>query len=144
MPLERTLSIMKPGAISNRITGTILQRLEQAGLFLVGSRVIHLTKEQAEGFYEEHRGKPFFDSLVEYMTSDTILIEIFEGEDAITKYRTVIGNTDPAHAEPGTIRADFAKSKQENVVHGSDSPESASREIAYFFNDDQLFSPVNK
>ena len=143
MPLERTLSIMKPGAIRNRRTGTILQRFEQAGLVLVGSRVIRLTKEQAEGFYEEHRGKAFFDSLVEFMTSDTILIEVFEAENAIASYRKVIGNTDPAVAAPGTIRADFAKSKQDNVVHGSDSPTSAAREIAYFFSDDEIFSPVN-
>jgi len=142
MPLQRTLSIMKPDAIRRRLTGTILVRFEQAGLVLVASKMLRLTKEQAEGFYAEHTKKPFFNSLIEFMTSGPILVEVFQGENAIQRYRDVIGNTDPKLAAPGTVRADFAKSKQENGVHGSDSPASAAREIAYFFSDDEIFPPA--
>ena len=142
MPLERTLSIMKPDAVSKRLVGTILVRFEQAGLVLVASKMLQLTKEQAEGFYVEHKEKPFFDSLIEFMTSGPILVEVFQGENAVARYREVIGNTDPALAAAGTVRADFAESKQENAVHGSDSPASAAREIAYFFSDDEIFPPV--
>jgi len=142
MPLERTLSIMKPDAIRRRLTGTILVRFEQAGLVLVASKMLRLTKEQAEGFYAEHTKKPFFDSLIEFMTSGPILVEVFQGENAVKRYRDVIGNTDPELAAPGTVRADFAESKQENGVHGSDSPVSAAREIAYFFSDDEIFPPA--
>ena len=142
MPLERTLSIIKPDAVRRRLTGTILVRFEQAGLILVASKMLQLTKEQAEGFYAEHKEKPFFNSLIEFMTSGPILVEVFQGENAVTRYREVIGNTDPELAAPGTIRADFAECKQENAVHGSDSPASAAREIAYFFSDDEIFPPV--
>ena len=138
MPLERTLSIMKPDAVSKRLVGTILVRFEQAGLVLVASKMLQLTKEQAEGFYVEHKEKPFFDSLIEFMTSGPILVEVFQGENAVARYREVIGNTDPALAAAGTVRADFAESKQENAVHGSDSPASAAREIAYFFSETEL------
>ena len=143
MPLERTLSIMKPDAVRKRLVGAILVRFEQAGLVLVASKMLQLTKEQAEGFYAEHREKPFFDSLVEFMTSGPILVEVFQAENAVKRYRDVIGNTDPELAAAGTVRADFAESKQENGVHGSDSPVSAAREIAYFFSDDEIFPPVN-
>ena len=142
MPLERTLSIMKPDAIRRRLTGTILVRFEQAGLVLVASKMLRLTKDQAEGFYAEHTKKPFFNSLIEFMTSGPILVEVFQGENAVKRYRDVIGNTDPELAAPGTVRADFAESKQENGVHGSDSPVSAAREIAYFFSDDEIFPPA--
>jgi len=142
MPLERTLSIIKPDAIRKGLAGTILVRFEQAGLVQVASKMLHLTKEQAEGFYAEHRGKVFFDSLITFMTSGPILVNVFQAENAITGYRGVIGTTDPEIAAPGTIRADFAMNKQENAVHGSDSPASAAREIAYFFNDDEIFPPA--
>jgi len=142
MPLERTLSIIKPDAVRKHLTGTILVRFEQAGLVPVAAKMLRLTKEQAEGFYAEHREKPFFGSLIEFMTSGPILVQVFQAENAIARYRDVIGNTDPELAAPGTIRADFAECKQENVVHGSDSPVSAAREIAYFFSDDEIFPPV--
>lgn len=142
MPLVRTLSIMKPDAVRKRLVGSILVRFEQAGLVLVASKMLLLTKEQAEGFYVEHKDKPFFDSLIEFMTSGPILVEVFQGDNAVKRYRDVIGNTDPAKAAAGTVRADFAESKQENGVHGSDSPASAAREIAFFFSDDEIFPPA--
>ncbi|MEI6896363.1 MAG: nucleoside-diphosphate kinase [Psychromonas sp.] len=142
MPLQRTLSIIKPDAIRKQLIGTILGRFEQAGLTPVAIKMMHLTQAQAEGFYVEHKGKPFFDDLVEFMTSGPITVQVLQGENAINRYREVIGKTDPAQATAGTIRADFAASMRFNAVHGSDSPESASREIAYFFKDDEICPPV--
>jgi len=142
MPLERTLSIIKPDAVRKQLTGTILVRFEQAGLIPVAAKMLQLTKEQAEGFYAEHREKAFFDSLIKFMTSGPILVQVFQAENAINRYRDVIGKTDPQLAAPGTIRADFADSKQANTVHGSDGPVSAAREIAYFFSDDEICPPA--
>ena len=142
MPLERTLSIIKPDAVRKQLTGIILARFEQAGLIPVAVKMLHLSKEQAEGFYVEHQGKEFFGSLIEFMTSGPILVQVLQAENAISHYRNIIGQTDPAQAAAGTIRADFAQSKQYNAVHGSDSPVSASREIAYFFSDDEICQPV--
>jgi nucleoside-diphosphate kinase len=142
MTLQRTLSIIKPDAVRKQLIGTILARFQQAELTPVAIKMIHLTEEQAEGFYAEHKGKPFFEPLVEFMTSGPITVQVLQGENAIAHYRDVIGKTDPAQAAPGTIRSDFAESMRFNAVHGSDSPESASREIAYFFSDDEICPPV--
>ncbi|WP_022942985.1 nucleoside-diphosphate kinase [Psychromonas hadalis] len=142
MPLQRTLSIIKPDAVAKQLIGTILARFEQAGLTPVAIKMLHLTQAQAEGFYAEHKGKEFFEPLVEFMTSGPITVQVLQGEDAITHYRKVIGKTDPAQADKGTIRADFAESMRYNAVHGSDSPASASREIAYFFTDDEIYPPA--
>ncbi|MFA6034906.1 MAG: nucleoside-diphosphate kinase [Myxococcota bacterium] len=131
--LERTLSIIKPDAVERDLIGAILARIEAAGLRPIAMKMLRLTKEGAEGFYEVHRGKPFFDGLVEYMTSGPVVAMILEGEDAIQKYRGVMGATDPAKADPGTIRKDFAQSMRRNSVHGSDAPETAAYETAYFF-----------
>ncbi|WP_369433958.1 nucleoside-diphosphate kinase [Psychromonas sp. MME1] len=142
MPLERTLSIIKPDAVSKKLVGIILSRFEKADLTLVAVKMIHMTKEQAEGFYAEHKGKEFFAPLVEFMTSGPILVQVLQAENAITAYRDLIGKTNPEEAEPGTIRADYAESTRFNAVHGSDSPTSAAREIAYFFSDDEICPPV--
>lgn len=142
MPLERTLSIIKPDAVRKQLSGTILGRFEQAGLIPVAVKMVHLNKEQAEGFYIEHQGKDFFDDLIEFMTSGPILVQVLQAENAISYYRELIGNTDPVLAAAGTIRSDFAQSKRYNAVHGSDSPSSAAREIAYFFSDDEICPPV--
>jgi nucleoside-diphosphate kinase len=143
MPLERTLSIIKPDAVGEQLIGTILARFEQAGLTPVAIKMVQLSKEQAEGFYIEHQGKAFFESLVEFMTSGPVIVLVLQAENAISHYRQVIGVTDPTQAEDGTIRADFAKSTQHNAVHGSDSPVSAAREIAYFFADDEICPPAD-
>lgn len=142
MPLQRTLSIIKPDAVGKQLIGTILGRFEQAELTPVAIKMVHLTKTQAEGFYAEHQGKEFFEPLVDFMTSGPITVQVLQGENAISHYREVIGCTDPKKASSGTIRADFAESMRFNAVHGSDSPESASREIAYFFTDDEICAPV--
>lgn len=142
MPLQRTLSIIKPDAVRKQNIGAILGRFEQAQLIPVAIKMVHLTQIQAEGFYAEHKGKEFFEPLVEFMTSGPISVQVLQGENAISRYREVIGKTDPAQAEKGTVRADFAESMRYNAVHGSDSPESASREIAYFFTDDEICPPV--
>jgi len=142
MPLQRTLSIIKPDAVRKQLIGTILARFQQAELTPVAIKMVHLTKAQAEGFYAEHEGRDFFDGLVEFMTSGPITVQVLQGENAISHYREVIGTTDPEKAAAGTIRADFADSMRFNAVHGSDSPESASREIAYFFTDDEICPPV--
>ncbi|KPU83385.1 nucleoside diphosphate kinase [Psychromonas sp. PRT-SC03] len=141
MPLQRTLSIIKPDAVSNMLIGTIIARFEKAQLTPVAIKMLHLTKIQAEGFYAEHQGKGFFNNLVEFMTSGPIIVLVLEGENSIVHYGDVIGQTDPAKASAGTIRADFAQSMSCNAVHGSDSPASASREIAYFFSDDETCPP---
>jgi len=142
MPLQRTLSIIKPDAVRKKLIGTILERFEQVELTPVAIKMLHLSDVQAEGFYAEHKDKVFFEELVKFMTSGPVLVIVLQGDNAITHYRDVIGKTDPAQADPGTIRADFAESMRFNAVHGSDSPESASREIAYFFADDEICPPV--
>tara|TARA_B100000214_G_scaffold268681_1_gene199355 strand:+ start:223 stop:630 length:408 start_codon:yes stop_codon:yes gene_type:complete len=134
MALEQTLSIIKPDAISKGFAEEICKRLEDEGLKIISKKSLHLTEEEAEGFYIEHKGKPFFSDLITFMTSGPIQVQILEGENAILKYREVMGNTNPKEANPGTIRADFADSIDANAVHGSDSEQSAEREIHYFFS----------
>ncbi|TEW55613.1 nucleoside-diphosphate kinase [Psychromonas sp. RZ22] len=141
MPLERTLSIIKPDAVGKQLIGTILQRFERAEFTIVAAKMLHMTSEQAEGFYAEHEGKEFYLPLVEFMTSGPIMVLVLQGENIISAYRELIGKTDPTQAEPGTIRADFAESTRYNAVHGSDSPVSASKEIAYFFADNEICPP---
>ena len=138
MALERTLSIIKPDAVKKELIGTILARFEKVNLKPVAMKMLKLTDLQAQGFYAEHEGKEFFEKLVGFMTSGPIVVIVLEAENAISFYRETIGLTDPLEAAKGTIRADFAESKSFNAVHGSDSPESASREIAYFFTDDEI------
>lgn len=142
MALQRTLSIIKPDAVGKQLTGIIVARFEQVGLVPVAIKMVQLTQDQAEGFYVEHKGKPFFEPLVNFMTSGPICVLVLQAENGIDFYREVIGKTDPSEAEAGTIRADFAASKQHNAVHGSDCPASASREIAYFFSDDEICPPL--
>ena len=131
--MEKTLSIIKPDAVSKNVLGKILDRFESSGLKIVAIKMLHLDQDMAEGFYAEHKGKPFFEDLIKFMTSGPIQVQILEGENAILRYREVMGSTNPQEAAPGTIRADFADSIDANAVHGSDSPESAKREISYFF-----------
>ena len=138
MATERTLSIIKPDAVAKNVIGEIYSRFEKAGLSIVAARMVHLTQQQAEGFYAEHKERPFFGDLMSFMTSGPVMIQVLEGENAVITHRDLMGATNPADAAPGTIRADFAQSIDENAVHGSDSAESAAREIAYFFTDDQL------
>ena len=133
MTLERTLSIIKPDAVAKGHVEEICERLNSNGLTIIKKQSLHLDREKAEGFYIEHKGKPFFEDLVAFMTSGLVQVQVLEGEEAISKYREVMGNTNPQEAAPGTIRADFADSIDANAVHGSDSPESAKREIEYFF-----------
>jgi len=144
MPLQRTFSMIKPDAVGKQLIGTILQRFEQAGFKIVAAKMMHLTVEQAEGFYAEHEGREFYLPLVEFMTSGPTLLLVLEGEDIIPAYRELIGKTDPTQAAAGTIRADFAESTRLNAVHGSDSPESAAREMAYFFTNDEICAPTVK
>ena len=138
MAIERTFSIIKPNAVAKNVIGQISTRFEDAGLKIVASKMLHLSTEQAQGFYAEHEGRPFYQPLVDFMTSGPVIVQVLEGENAIAKNREVMGATNPDDALPGTIRADFADSMRENAAHGSDSPESASREIAYFFADDEI------
>ena len=140
MALERTFSIIKPDAVRRNLIGEIYSRFEKAGLVIIGSRMLKLTSEQAGGFYAEHEGKLFFEDLCSYMKSGPVMIQVLEGEDAISVNRRLMGATDPKEAAPGTIRADFAESIDANAVHGSDSPVSAEREITFFFKDDELLS----
>jgi len=133
MAVERTLSIIKPDATRRNITGRIVARFEEAGLRLVAQKRIHLTRQQAEGFYAVHAERAFFNDLCDYMCSGPIVVQVLEGEGAIQKNRQVMGATNPANAEAGTIRKDFGVNVQENSVHGSDAPETAKTEIAYFF-----------
>jgi nucleoside-diphosphate kinase len=142
MPLERTLSIIKPDAVRKHLIGTILQRFEEVGLQPVALKMVHLSKQQAAAFYAEHEGREFYQPLIEFMTSGPIVVQVLQAENAITLYRETIGKTDPAQAAPGTIRADFAESTRYNAVHGSDSPTSAAREIAFFFTDDEICLPT--
>ena len=138
MAMERTFSIIKPDAVAKNVIGEIVSRFEKAGLRVVASRMEHLSLDKAKGFYAEHDGRPFFEDLVSYMSSSPVIVQVLEGEDAIALNRKLMGATNPADADAGTIRADFAESIDANAVHGSDSPESAVREIDYFFIADQL------
>ncbi|MBK1874864.1 MULTISPECIES: nucleoside-diphosphate kinase [Marinobacter] len=138
MANERTLSIIKPDAVAKNVIGEIYSRFEKAGLSIVASRMMHLTQEQAEGFYAEHKERPFFNDLVAFMTSGPVVVQALEGEGAILKNRDLMGATNPKEADAGTIRADFATSIDANAVHGSDSAASAEREIAYFFSDNEI------
>ncbi len=135
MASEQTLSIIKPDGVQKNLIGEIYSRFEKAGLQIVAARMLHLTTEQAQGFYAVHRERPFFDDLVSYMTSGPVMVQVLEGDDAIAKNRAIMGATNPADAEPGTIRADYAESIEENIVHGSDGPDTAATEIAFFFAD---------
>ncbi|MEM1433445.1 MAG: nucleoside-diphosphate kinase [Pseudomonadota bacterium] len=135
---ERTFSIIKPDAVARNLIGKIYDRFESNGLAIVAARMARLTREQAEGFYAEHKERPFFNDLVAYMTSGPVVLQVLEGEGAIQKNRDLMGATNPKDAAPGTIRADFAESVEANAVHGSDSPTSAEREIAFFFGADEL------
>ncbi len=138
MALERTFSIIKPDATRRNITGKVIAKLEQGGLRVVASKRIHMTKEQAEGFYTVHHERPFFGELVEFMISGPVVVQVLEGENAVLRNREIMGATNPADADAGTIRADFAESIGENSVHGSDAPETAKEEIAFFFADDEI------
>lgn len=138
MAVERTLSIVKPDAVARNIIGEICKRLEAGGLSIVAARMLHLTREQAEAFYEVHRERPFFNDLCTFMTSGPVLVQVLEGDNAIARNREVMGATNPAEAAPGTIRADFAESIEANAVHGSDAAETAEREIAFFFSDEEI------
>jgi nucleoside-diphosphate kinase len=138
MAVERTLSIIKPDAVAKNVIGRIISRFEDGGLRVVAARMLQLTDETAGGFYAEHRERGFFKDLVGFMTSGPVIVQVLEGENAIARNRELMGATDPAKAEPGTIRADFAKSIDANAVHGSDSAASAEREIAYFFKSEEL------
>ena len=138
MALERTFSIIKPDAVAKNVIGQIVGRFEANGLQIVAQRMEHLTEEKAKGFYAEHDGKGFFNDLVAFMTSGPVVLQVLEGENTILKNRELMGATNPQDAAAGTIRADFAQSIDANAVHGSDAPESAAREIAYFFTPDQI------
>ena len=138
MPIERTLSIVKPDGVGRNLIGDVYRRLEQAGLRVVAARMVHLSQAEAEGFYAVHRERPFFKDLVRFMTSGPVMVQVLEGEGAIAKNREVMGATDPTKAAKGTIRADLATSIDENIVHGSDAPDTAAREIAYFFRETEL------
>ena len=140
MSLERTLSIVKPDAVRKNAIGKILDRFETAGLKVIACKMLLLTQDQAERFYAVHRERTFFPELVEYMISGPVVIQVLEGEGAIHRNRQVMGATNPQDADPGTIRADFAESVQANAVHGSDGPETARNEIAFFFSDDEIYS----
>ncbi len=133
MAIERTFSIVKPNAVKNSNIGAILDRFEKQGLRIAAAKLVNMDKSKAEGFYAEHSARPFFGSLIQFMTSGPCLLMVLEGENAVAKNREIMGATDPSKAAPGTIRKDFAQSIEANAVHGSDSPESAKREISYFF-----------
>jgi nucleoside-diphosphate kinase len=138
MPLERTLSIVKPDGVSRNLLGEVYRRLEHAGLRVVAARMMQLSQAEAEGFYAVHRERPFFKDLVRFMTSGPVMVQVLEGEGAIAKNREVMGATDPKMAAKGTIRADLATTIDENIVHGSDAPQTAAREIGYFFREIEL------
>jgi nucleoside-diphosphate kinase len=138
MAIERTLSIIKPDGVAKNLIGEVYRRFEQAGLRIIAARMLHLNRRQAEGFYAVHRERPFFNDLVEYMTTGPVIVQVLEGEGAVNRHRELMGATDPKKADKGTIRADFAASIEENVVHGSDAPETAAQEIAYFFAQSEL------
>ena len=139
MAIERTLSIIKPDAVAKDMIGAIYSRFEKAGLRVVAAKMLHLSREQAEGFYAVHRERPFYRDLVGFMTSGPVMVQVLEAENAIARHREVMGATDPAKAAPGTIRADFATNVEQNAVHGSDGPQTAETEIAFFFRPDEIF-----
>lgn len=136
--MQRTFSIIKPDAVKRNLIGKIMQKFEDNDLQVIAAKMVRLSTEQAEEFYAEHKGRDFYEPLIAYMVSAPILVQVLEGEDAIARNRQIMGVTDPAKAEPNTIRADYALSVRENSVHGSDSEESAAREIAFFFADDEI------
>ena len=136
--MERTLTIIKPDGVAAGLIGEVIKRLESRGLRPVGLKMLHLSQDEAAGFYQVHREKGFFQSLMKFMTSGPVVVAVLEGENAISRLREVMGATDPAKAAPGTIRKDFASSIEKNIIHGSDSPESAAFEIGYFFNSIEL------
>jgi len=140
MALERTLSIVKPDGVQKNLIGEVYRRLEKAGLRVVAARMMQLSQRQAEAFYDVHRERPFYSGLVRFMTSGPVMVQVLEGDDAIAKNREVMGATDPKKAAAGTIRADLAESIDQNVVHGSDAPDTAAREIAFFFAESELCS----
>jgi|TARA_B100000513_G_scaffold28280_1_gene10962 nucleoside-diphosphate kinase len=140
MSIERTLSIIKPDAVGKNVIGKIISRFEENNLYLVAGKLVHLSDEMASGFYAEHEGKPFFNDLKKFMTSGPVFVQVLEGENAVQKNRDLMGSTNPKEAAPGTIRADFANSIDANAVHGSDSVESAKREIEYFFNTEEILN----
>lgn len=142
MAVERTLSIVKPDAVAKNVIGEVLARFEKAGLRIVAARMMQLSREQAEAFYEVHKERPFFADLVKFMISGPVLVQVLEGDNAIALNRDIMGATDPKKAAPGTIRADFAQSIDENAVHGSDAPDTAAREIAFFFKDNEICSRI--
>ena len=138
MSVEQTLSIIKPDGVQKNLIGEIYGRFERAGLEIVAARMIQLSQEQAEGFYSVHKERPFFNDLVSYMTSGPVMVQALTGESAIDVNREIMGATNPSDADPGTIRADFAENIEENIVHGSDGPDTAAQEIAFFFGDDGI------
>lgn len=138
MAIERTLSIIKPDGVSRNLIGDIYSRFEKAGLKIIAARMMHLSTEQAREFYAVHKDRPFYDALVEFMTSGPVMVQALEGEDAISRNRDLMGATNPKEAEPGTIRADYAETIDANVVHGSDAPETATEEIGFFFSEQDI------
>jgi len=144
MPVEKTLSIIKPDAVAKHVIGQINSRFEKAGLRIVASKMMHLSKAQAEQFYAVHKARPFFAGLVSFMSSGPVLVQVLEGEDAIARNREIMGATNPKDAVPGTIRADFATSIDHNAVHGSDAPDTAKQEIAFFFKPEDIISYVKE
>jgi nucleoside-diphosphate kinase len=137
--IERTLSIIKPDGVEKNVIGNVISRFESAGLTIAALKMIHMTDEQAGGFYIVHRDRPFYGELKEYMSSGPVVVLVLQGADAISRNRDIMGATDPKNAAPGTIRADLAQSIERNIVHGSDSPESAAFEIPYFFSEEEIF-----
>ncbi|MEE8237603.1 MAG: nucleoside-diphosphate kinase [Gammaproteobacteria bacterium] len=138
MAQERTLSIVKPDGVQRNLIGEVYRRFEAAGLEVVAARMLKLRQDQAEQFYDVHRERPFFADLVSYMTSGPVMVQVLEGEGAIAKNRELMGATNPSEADPGTIRADYAESIEQNVVHGSDSPDTAAREVSFFFSGEEI------
>jgi nucleoside-diphosphate kinase len=138
MALERTFSIIKPDGVEKNLIGEVYSRFEKGGLRIIAAKMLHLTRQQAEGFYAVHKARPFYADLVKYMISGPVVVQVLEGKDAVKKNREIMGATNPADADPGTIRADFAASIEENVVHGSDGPDTAAVEIAYFFDEGEI------
>lgn len=144
MAIEQTLSIIKPDAVANAVIGKIIDRFEQGGLRVVAAKMMHLTKSQAEAFYDVHKERPFFGGLVAFMSSGPVLVQVLEGEDAIARNRQIMGATNPKDAAAGTIRADFAESIDHNAVHGSDALETAAQEIAFFFKPEEIMTSIKR
>lgn len=138
MAIERTLSIIKPDAVGKNLIGKIYARFEEQGLRIVAAKMLHLSREQAEAFYAVHKARPFYQDLVKFMISGPVMVQVLEGENAVLRNREIMGATNPSNAAPGTIRADFAGNMEENAVHGSDAPEAAAEEIAFFFKADDI------